>query len=161
MKRAGGLWVVSAALIVLACPAEATPSARVAAPASGGAIERGHQLVDAMSMRSERVHRLLRDARRRRHAAVARCLDGKLSEAHAMERQALRELARLSSATQASRSPAPHAARLAAFAERSEAVVAEANNCGSKARRRARLPTGYSVRMIAPRLPPLETISRR
>ena len=105
-----------------------------------------------MSMRSDHVHRWLRDARSRGETVRARCLDDKLSQLHAAERLALPEVRRALSAAARQDVTELYLGRLEHLASRSGALYAEAGWCGRAPV--VRLPTRTEVRVYVPRLPP-------
>ncbi len=109
-----------------------------------------------MGMRSDHIRRQLMKARGSHDDKRARCLDDKLSQAHALERMAADEHARLRAALSGGHQAAADArsARLAAYADASRRVLQEARAC-SGVSKRVRMPTTYRVRMIAPPLPPV------
>jgi hypothetical protein len=107
--------------------------------------------IDAMSLRSDNVHRLLRKARATKHGVRSRCLDGMLSQIHATERQALLELSALEATR--SRVVLTRLARLQTLSTRSKQLAIEASRCGKRYSKRQRVKSGYTVRVVAPRLP--------
>jgi len=167
MKQLGSTTLLCAAL-VLVC---GSVQAEAAAPArsNGSATSRGAQTTDHqatlrsaraqvswMSLRSDHVFRWLRKARAEGDHRRARCLDRKVSEAHAVERLGRKELGAVRRAVRAGKEGyAHHLARLQRFADRSNQVMAAAHRCGQKVSRRQRLPTVYRVRMVEPELPPV------
>ncbi|MBW2455091.1 MAG: hypothetical protein JRI68_11300 [Deltaproteobacteria bacterium] len=115
-----------------------------------------------MSLRSDHIFRWLRVARGNKDLPRSRCLDRKVSEAHAAERQGRQALAAIRGAVrQGAAGYAHHLARLQRFADRSNQLMAAAHRCGQKVSRRQRLPTTYRVRMVEPKLPPVNQKVRR
>lgn len=159
MLYLGSMVRLCAALVLLSATAAAQGAS---GHASVGRKERvrGQDLDDAtqqvalMSFRADRIHNWLRDARGKGRVARSRCLDDKLSMAHALERQGHGELAAVQRAVTRELPSKPHLVRIGAMAEQSAKLVARAGECGKTVSRRARTPTEYRVRVIAPRLPP-------
>jgi hypothetical protein len=131
-------------------------------PAGQAALETARAQVSWMSLRSDHIFRWLRVARGQGNARRSRCLDGKLSEAHAVERQGRNELKAIQrSAKLGSDRFGPSLTRLRRFATRSNQLMASAHRCGQKVSRRRRLPTEYRVRMVAPPLPAAHQEAKR
>jgi hypothetical protein len=143
--------------------AAAAPTAKrqkLAAPAS---YDQAAAWVSNMSIRSDQVRKLLMKARGNQQLTQVRCLDGLLSQAHAVERLGRRtqrsiELALARGLRQRAEA---HGARLAVYESRSQGLLEEANHCVTPVSRRVRVPSGYTVRVIPPRLPPSPEVSRR
>lgn len=116
---------------------------------SDSEVRRAREAVASLSIRADRVHLWLREARNRRQTARSRCLDPLLSEMHAIERQGALELAVLERAEQ--NELGAHLQRIDNIVARSRQVVAKANVCGKVVSRRVRAPTQYRVRLLATR----------
>lgn len=140
----------------LASSPRAEPSQSAPPPT---ATERADRALGTIEVRSIRVQRWLREARSHQDAARTRCLDRLLSQAHAVERQARVETKRVSHAAEHGVEAAVGRGlkRLELFEERSRVIADEAYWCGKKRSRRPKVPTGYRVRVIKPKLPPLST----
>lgn len=130
------------------------PASRAPIPSPGLDVVR--RRVRRMGWRSVTTQRWLRLARHRRQWAKARCIDGLLSQLHAIERLAGAEQRRLEArVADAERRGAsidlrPELARFDTWSRRSEALLARAGACG---RRRYAWAPGTRVRVIRPRLP--------
>jgi hypothetical protein len=119
--------------------------------AKASVVQRAKLAIDTMSLRSNRVHRQLRDARARKQTARTRCLDGMLSQIHAVERQARLQLGALHAT--ASHLDRGRLKRLRTLSTRSQQLVVEASRCGKPYSSRQRVKTSYTVRVLAPKLP--------
>lgn len=119
------------------------------------ATERADHAVGTIEVRSIRVQQWLREARAHQNAPRTRCLDRLLSQAHAVERQARVEERRVGFAEKrgAKEVVGLGLMRLSLLDERSRLVADEAYWCGKKRSRRPKVPTGYRVRVIKPKLP--------
>ena len=113
------------------------------------AVRRASEAVASLSLRADRVHVWLREARNRRQTARSRCLDPLLSQAHAVERQGAIELALLERAQP--NELGAHMQRIGNIVARSRQILAQANVCGKVVSRRVRAPTQYRVRLLATR----------
>jgi cell division septum initiation protein DivIVA len=121
------------------------------------AKQKAAEIAGQATLRSDRIHNWLREARAERRLIRARCVDRLLSQAHAVERQAHLE----ERATRRSRAHvAMHLSRLVRMEERSRRIAEEAYWCGKKRSQRTRMPTTYQVRVDKPRLP-TPTYARR
>lgn len=176
MQR-GPLLQLAALLSILALPASgdavASPADENASeqeaserPKTLSAIVQADDQLSVATQRSRRVQQWLRQARAEKNEPRVRCLDRKLSQAHAIERGARRE--RDAIARSARRSPstprqrewlALHQRRLELFVERSGAVADDAYWCGRQAHRQVKLPTTYRVRVIRPPLPSADRVT--
>ncbi len=180
MKKLGSATALCAALVLLCGPVlgetASHPPADGSAPrtdtraskapatqrAGQAALNTAHAQVSWMSLRSDHVFRWLRVARGQRDLRRSRCLDRKLSETHAVERQGRIELRAIRRAAKLGVDTfAPHLIRLKRFAARSNELMASAHRCGQKVSRRQRLPTTYRVRVVEPRLPKVQQQARR
>jgi hypothetical protein len=166
MNKLGSTTLLCAALVLwcgaaeaegaASSPSKAAPSQTEAATTSGkSAIQTAKAQVSWMSLRSDHIFRWLRVARGQGDLRRSRCLDRKVSEAHAVERQGREELAAIRRAVKQGGEPyGHHLARLQRFANRSNQLMAAAHRCGQQVSRRLRLPTTYRVKMLEPKLPP-------
>ncbi len=173
MNKLGSTTVLCAAL-VLWCgtalaetgepsPAKGSPSrTETRASRSQAALQTAKAQVSWMSLRSDHIFRWLRVARGHKDLPRSRCLDQKVSEAHAVERQGRQELAAIRAAVRkGGEGYAHHLARLKRFAVRSNRLMTAAHRCGQKVSHRQRLPTTYRVRMVEPKLPVVNQNVRR
>ena len=134
-----------------------TPAAR-----SQAAIQAAKAQLSWMSLRSDHIFRWLRVARGQGDFRRSRCLDRKVSEAHAVERLGRQELQAIRrAAKQGDGHYGHHLARLQRFGDRSNQLMAAAHRCGQKVSRRQRLPTTYRVKVIPPQLPRETQLPRR
>ena len=130
--RLGTLSAIIAILLV------ATTSQAVTSPARGAETEvprylqRGEALTRNMALRSDRIHDMLRFARKARKRKASRCLNGKLNQAHAMERMGDEDYIQLRRAASQgdAQTVSQRYARLERFDERSHFIMNEANGCG-------------------------------
>ncbi|MFP6684065.1 MAG: hypothetical protein VB934_05100, partial [Polyangiaceae bacterium] len=130
--RLGTISAIIAALLVT------TTSHAVTSPARGPEtkvphyLQRGEELTRKMTLRSDRIHDLLRFARKARKRKASRCLNGKLNQAHAMERMGDADYVQLRRAAGQgdAHTVSQHFARLERFDERSHFIMSEANGCG-------------------------------
>jgi len=126
-------------------------------------VQEASDLVGRMSLRANRVHRWLRDARSRNDFRRARCLDDMLSRTHALEHMGHAEVDAIVSAIRSHHTS--HAqrllARLTRYDQRAAQLIAVAHNCGMRVSARPRMKTGYTVKVIAPRLTALSDVPLR
>ncbi len=98
-------------------------------------VDAARAKVSQMALRSERIYKLLRDARQARDGRSAPCLDDKLSQSHATERSGEEEAAAIE---RAAREGDGHAVawrsqRLEVLAKHSAEVYEQAKHCGKRA----------------------------
>lgn len=125
-------------------------------------VRRAADAVYQTGMRSDHIRRQLMRARGSKDGKRARCLDDKLSQAHAVERLTAREQSAIMAALLGGRLSAAEArsARVEAYETRSKLILQQAHAC-SGVSKRVRMPTTYRVRMIAPPLPPERPVTTR
>jgi hypothetical protein len=120
------------------------------------AVVAADEAVAVMALRGDHVQRWLGEARAKGQKRRAACLDDMLSQVHAVERLARDELGWMTRAqirgAEVELFP-PRLARVAVYTQRSQGLLGEAQACGGKVSRRQRMPTGYEVRRVEPRLP--------
>ncbi|HHH10922.1 MAG TPA: hypothetical protein ENK23_02460 [Sorangium sp.] len=141
-------------------PANVTPQTRSAPPKAAtvrkpaASDEQADVVVSGIRRRGDDIHRRLRDARSHRNTKRGRCLDGKLTQIHALERNAKHEHGLLRAALRRrAGSVGWRLTRLRAMARRGKELSAEANHCGAALRRRRARGEGYRVRVLRPALP--------
>lgn len=147
-------------LVLASDAAASSPGAKTSQSApTPTAAERADRALGTVEVRAIQVQRWLREARSHENAPRIRCLDRLLSQAHAVERQARVEERRVGRAAErgAREVVGRGLARLELFEKRSRFVVEEAYWCGKKRSRRVKVPTGYRVRVIKPKLPNVST----
>jgi hypothetical protein len=94
----------------------------------------------------------LRRARTEGRPVVARCLNEKLSQLHALERLAQRDSEAIENADKNGGLTGAFMVRLVRLHGLSQALLEAANRCRTPISRRVRLPTTYRVRAFEPPL---------
>jgi hypothetical protein len=100
-------------------------------------LDRARQITDRLRVRSDRVQRSLRDARRAQYGLQTSCLDDLLSQLHAAERDgmAATKAVRAAASKEDARTVDREVSRLMVLEERSRILVHTARSCGQVKRR--------------------------
>jgi hypothetical protein len=118
------------------------------------AVKRARAFTTWMAVRSDRVQRWLWKARFEDKRTQRACLSRSLSQLHAIERMGRASRRAIEAAVRVNGLTGYHMVRLVHLHDASQAQLEMADRCRRKISRRVRMPTQYSVRVLArPDLP--------
>lgn len=125
-------------------------------------VDLARQIADGLRLRSDRVHRWLRDSRRAKYLVRTDCLDDMLSQVHAVERLASQSqrAAHVAATREDGDGVNRELSRLVVYEQRSRALLQLAHMCGKEVRTLPLDSTVFEVRTQTPSLPPEPSAER-